>query len=369
MDDSPLFYLLEKFLLKKGVLLLLLVFLSVKPIIGQTSPPLPFEVTPYPDNPSLTDRIERSQRILKALFFEQRYQYVEARKIWETLPRSSGSVGDHIFQSELLEMKSLDIGSVPVTVFSIKVAASYLKWRKQWSKAYQLLLEQSALVAQNEDLQFIQVMLALYLRKYEDAQKQLRKMDSANVHDKMQLGLLWSWYYMLSERLDKLMMELEELEDNAFYYPASFVISESARYPWQETKENALRALTRFPSDRELIERIVTLFRQQEDYDELDSILDYQQYSSDVPTAWMIWADVYLQTRQFEKLKRLLRDIQPAEKHRIEFFNYLAQIAIFEREWKQLMGIAEQCRIQFPFLRDGDLFMAIYEQHMSPPMN
>lgn len=367
MNDRPFFYLIKACLLKKGVLpLLLFILLSAEPTPGQTSFLHSINVSSYPDNPGLVSRVERSQRILKALFLEQRYQYREARNIWESMPGSSKPIEDHIFLNELIESESLELNAVPQSLFSTRMAASYLKWQKQWSKAYQLLSARPALVAQNEELQFIQVLMALYLRKYEDARKQLQAMGDRDTHDQIQLTLLWSWYYTLSERQAELKDVLGELEENAFYYPTSFVISESVEYPWHELKENALRALIRFPSDKELIERIVVLFSRHEAVDELSHVLEFHERGDTAQTAWIMQADILLSTQQFIELKQLLGEVQPEEEHRIEYLNYQAQVAIFEQNWQRLKRIAEVYRSQFPFLQDGDLFMSIYEDSIAP---
>ena len=349
------------YLAKRGVLILFLFFASIKLIVGQSPLPEKLEILPYPDTPLLTDRVKRSQKILKALFLEQRYQFTEAQRIWKTMPRTNLQVQDHIFQSELIVKRSLDTDTIPATPLSIKTAVLFLRWQKRWSEAYELLQEQSELVSNNIELQYIKAIFALYLRKYEDTQRQLKTIASNEFHDKEQLGLLGSWLYLLSGKQLQLQQALKQLEENAMYYPTVFMMSEYAGYSMHEIHENAMSALVRFPSNRELIENIVISLQHHEAFNELQDVLDHGISDNELRVAWMTRAEVYLQTHEFKKLKVLLTELQSSEEVRVEFLNYRAQVAIYEQDWPTLKAIAHAYHNRFPYLKDGDYFMAIYE--------
>lgn len=325
---------------------------------GQTSSPV--DISPFPDAPALSARIEQSQLILEALFLERYNQYDRALGIWETLPQTSKLVGDHIFQNGLMEMKPLNFNSIPATESSVNVAVSYLKWQKRWAEAYQLLQERSQLVQRTEELRLMQIMLALYLRRYEDARQQLEAMSSRNIQGHLRLDLLWSWYHLLSGDREGLKRVLVELEENAFYYPASFVVVEGIGYSREEVKKNAMRALTRFPSDRELAERVISMLLRQGAIDDLEQVIAHQKGWND-STVQMIYAEFYLQSGRFEELKQLLIKIQNTEANQIELLEYRAQVAIYEKDWTALKHIAETYRLRFPFLKDGFLYMTMAE--------
>jgi hypothetical protein len=342
-----------------GFLLLLLLITFVNPVIGQTSPLL-IKMSPYPNHRVLTTRIGQSRKILHALLLEKRYRYADAREIWKTLPQSSESVRDHIFQNELVEREYLDQDSVPATVYSVKVAASFFVWKKQWRKAYELLKSQPALLARHEGLRLMRIITGLYLRKYDEVERQLNEADLNEALDRMELGLVQSWFYILSERTTELHALLKELDENAYYMPDSFAITRNVDSSWQETKNRALKALTRFPSDRELIENIVKLYQQNSAWEELETAIGLRSFKNTDKTAWTVLAEVYLQTRQLDKLKRLLEGVALGETTRVEYFSYNARLAIHLKKWKQLRQIAEQVKHRFPFLRDGGLLMDVY---------
>jgi len=355
------------YLKRSGILLLLLLITSLNPVIGQTSPPQSIKISPYPNQRVLTTRIGQSRKILQALFLEKRYRYADAREIWKTLPQSSKSVIDHIFQNELVGREYLDQNSVPATVYSVKVAASFFVWKKQWRNANELLKSQPVLLARHEELRLMQIMTGLYLRKYDEVERQLNAADPDEAMDKMELGLVRSWFYILSERKNELQTLLKEMDENAYYMPDSFAITGNVDSSWQETKNRALKALTRFPSDRELIENIVKLYQQNSAWEELETAIGLGSLKNKDRTAWTVLAEVYLQTRQLDKLKRLLKGVALSETNRVEYFSFNARLAIHQKKWKQLRQIAEQVKQRFPSLRDGDLLMDVYRLRTGDP--
>ncbi|MBT6613222.1 MAG: hypothetical protein HN745_08825 [Deltaproteobacteria bacterium] len=341
------------------ILLLPTILLSLT--TGFASPPIPPKINPGTNLSHETLRIKRSQEILRALFLEHRHRYNEARKIWETLPQANESVIDHIFQTDLMDQKPLFLETIPTTKSSILFVVSYLKWQKKWDNAYQLLKNHPAMVAKYEDLRLIEVTLALYLRKYKEAELLLLEMAPHNILDKIRLRQLWSWYYVLSGRKYGLRTAIEELEENTLYLPASIVVTEHLGFRWTETKKRALRALTRFPSNSELIEEIVIVFQNHGAWKEIGRIIAAKKNSPSA-TDWIIAANVYLQTGQDHKLKQLLNNVPETERHRIEFLDYAARFAVRRKEWGQLKRVSDQVRKHYPYLRDGDLFLAEYNR-------
>lgn len=362
------FHLVAIYLLRTGTVIFLLLFFTGASFC-QTPFSSPIRIIPFPDDPAVNRRIAQSQQILKALLLEQDYRFVEALGVWKMLPQSSETIRDHVFQIKLIEQGDLEINSIPETVFSIKVAVSFLKWQKRWREAYQLLQARSALIIQDEQLRFMQVVLAFYLGEYEAAQQQLKAIGSGPVHDKLQLQMMWSWYYMLSEKGEKLLQLLEELEDHATYHSASFLVKGSKELPWHKMRHYALKTLTRFPSDRELTEITIRLFLKQGALEELEKSILPRNTSDGVDDLWTVRAEIYLQTDQFAKLKSLLNDLHSEQTDQIELLTYRAEMAIAERNWPQLRIVAEEFRHRFPYLQDGELFMALYQQASDSEQN
>jgi len=363
--DQPLTCRLDLCQRKKGGLILFLLFLLFFQVTDIGHPQSVFSAgkIPAPDQSQKTVRIAQSQKILEALLLEHRHRYREALAIWETLPQSSALVKDHVFQAELMGLKALNLKSVPDTVFSVKMAVSFLKWQKKWFEAYQLLHHHPHMVAQNEDLRTVQVILALYLRRYQEAESLLLGMSSHEFMEPAQRDLLWSWYFILSERKGDLKTKIDALEENALYFPASLMVMENLDSPWPEMKKRVLRALTRFPSDIELKEEVIGLLQNHGAWKELGTIIESKENNRNGSADWDIRANVYFQTGQSEKLKQLLDEIPEIEQQKIEYLDYKARVAILEGDWELLRRVSERCRKRYPYLQDGDLLLAEYEMH------
>ena len=353
---------LRPFCFKKGILLLFLPIVFLSNAISQATPLSPAESNRESDHSSLRIRVKKSQKILKALFLEHRHRYFEAKKIWETLPQTSKSVKDHIFQADLMNQTQLVLETIPPTASSIMLAVSYLNWQKQWDEAYRLLKKHPALVPQNEDLRLMEVRQSLYLRKYKEAESLLLKISPLDSYNKIQRGILWSWTHALSEKKSELKAVIEELEEMTLYLPASFFLTENGTFTWPELKKRVLKALTLSPSDTELFEKVIVLFQSNGDWKELENLIQWTIKKRRLKAIWKLEANVYWRTHQKEELKRLLGTVSEDEKKRVEYLDYAARLAILEEEWEQLKRISDQFRKDFSFLRDGDLFLAEYQK-------
>ena len=306
--------------------------------------------------------IKRSQAILTALFLEHRHQYAEARNIWKTLPLTNKSVKDHIFLADLMDQKAGVLEAIPKTISSILIVVSYYNWQKKWDKAYQLLKKYPDIVAKSEDLKLIEARMALFLRKYQETELLLLKMAPKDFFDKTQYQLLWNWYFALSGRKNGLRIETKKLEEDFLYLPASLVMVEHQGESWSDTRKRALKALTRFPSNRDLIEDIVFVFQNHGAWIELSNFLDLNNSNRDGAGDWVFTANVYSQTGQDKKLQLLLNSVSKTERHRLEFLDYAARIAVHKKEWDLLKHVTEQYHKYFPYLRDGDLYLAEYKR-------
>jgi len=339
-----------------GILILLLSITLLIVSTGYSNPLSSPSKVPGTDYLHNVTRIQQSQKILRALFLEYNHQYTEARNIWKTLPQTGNSVKDHIFQSDLMDQKPGVLEAIPKTASSILIAVSYYKWQKKWHQAYQLLKKHPDIVEKSEDLKLIEVTLALYLRNYEEAELLLLGMIPQDIVDKTYLHLLWNWYYVLSGKKKGFRIANKELEEDTLYLPPSFVMIEYWDETWSDTKRRALKALTRFPSNRELIEEIVTVFQNHGAWNELGHLMDAKKYSRDERVTWIFTANVYLQTGQNTKLQQLLNTVPQTERPRLEYLDYLARIAVRRKEWDLLKQISDQYHKHYPYLRDGDLY-------------
>ncbi|MFH2132215.1 MAG: hypothetical protein ABIK68_17700 [bacterium] len=205
------------------------------------------------------------------------------------------------------------------------------------------------------------MILALYLRRYQEAESLLLEMSSHEFMEPAQRDLLWSWYFILSERKGDLKTKIDALEENAFYFPASLIVMENLDSPWPELKMRVFRALTRFPSDIELKEEVIVLLQNHGAWKELETIIESKEKHRNGLAEWDIRANVYFQTGQSEKLKQLLDEIPEIEQQKIEYLDYKARAAILEGDWELLKLVSERCRELYPYLQDGDLLLAEYE--------
>lgn len=322
----------------------------------------PSSVAPYPDHPDTRFQIKRSQLLLKALFLEQRYQYRGARDIWKGFSRQSAAVRDHLFQNTVMIEDQIDLSAIPPTAYSIRIAATYLKWRKQWEAAYRILLSNRDLLETDAALRYLQVLLSLHLRRYADAKMALEAMEEMSDADPAQRDMLWSWYYLLTEQWQPLMAVVSELEKNAFYDPNAYPISEMPSDSQTERRQRALQALTRFPSDRELVEEIVVLFQREDALDTLYDALLSEENDDELITDWMIRGEILLQSNHLERLHRLLKQIPAAEQQEIPFLDLRARLAIREKDGTELKRIAGLYQRYYPYLRDGELYLNLLEE-------
>jgi hypothetical protein len=357
MDSQSLSFNMEILQRKIGILILLLPITLLIVSTGYSNPPSSLSKVPGTDYLHNVTKVQQSQKILRALFLENNHQYSEARNIWKTLPQTSKSVKDHIFQSDLMDQKPGVLEAIPKTASSILIAVSYYKWQKKWHEAYQLLKKHPDIVDESEDLRLIKVTLALYLRNYEEAELLLLGMASQDIVDQTYLHVLWSWYYTLSGKKNGFRGAIKELEEDILYLPAPLVMIEYQRETWSDTKRRALKALTRFPSNRELIEEIVTVFQNHGAWNELGHLMNAKKYSRYATSTWIFTANVYLQTGQNTKLQQLLNTVPKTERQRLEYLDYLARIAVRRKEWDQLKQISDQYHKHYPYLRDGDLYL------------
>ncbi len=344
-----------------GVLILSFLIILLSVVTAFSSPPSPEKISSTKHS-QITSNIQRSQIILRALYLEHRHQYVESRNIWKTLPQTNKSVKDHIFQADLMDQKPGVLESIPETVSSILIAVSYYNWQKKWDKGYQLLKKHPDIVAKSEELKLIEVRLALYLRKYEEAELLLLGMAPQDLLDKTKLRLLRTWYFVLSGKKKGFRIAIKELEEDSLYLPASLMMIAHWGESWSDTKKRALKALTRFPSNRKLIEEIIIIFQNHGAWNELGDLLDLKTFNRDEAGAWVLTANVYFQTGQAKKLRQLLNTVRKTERHRLDYLDYAARIAVRRKEWDLLKHVTDQYHKYFPYLRDGDLFLAEYKR-------
>jgi len=316
----------------------------------------------FPATPEFEYRVKRSQQILTALFLEQRYLHEEAIRIWKALPASSIVVADHIYRNELFTREPTVSDPIPGSAPSLKMAVLYLKWRNRWQQAYQLLQSRSDLVSEAPELQMIQILLALYTRNYEDAEKQLELMNSAGAGENLQLLILQYWHCLLVGRRDEAAGILSEMEQKAFYVPSSLSLVDLAGYPQEPIKRAVKKALTRFPSDTALLEAAVALLQRHDDAEILDSIINAGSDADINRVPWTIRVAADFERGRIKQAKLLLAGFRDTAGNSLDYLNWSARIACAEQNRSELELIARRLLSLYPFLSDGRLWLEICRQ-------
>lgn len=309
--------------------------------------------------------VEQSRQILSALFLEEHYRYEEALRIWKALPSNNAAVTDHIFKDELLLKDPSITEMMPKTVQSMEMAVSYLKWKNHWQQAYHLLQYNPDLVSADQELQMIQVMFALFTRNYQDAEQHLKLLDTVDTSDNVQLETLWYWYYLLTGRLIEASKILTKLEQEAFYLPSSSILFDLSGYPRENVKGDIMKALTRFPSDRELFESAMMMFNRDGDTELLEALIESGTDLRKRRVPWTIRARVYLDTGRIKDAKRLLTKRRITVDESVEYLDLRARIAYMEKNRSDLERVARQFMKSFPNLTDGRMWMALCHRRLS----
>ncbi len=312
-----------------------------------------------PQEASFINSRNQTTLVLKALLFENKQMYRKANRIWGVLPEQVSLVKEHRFITGFASPDNYRYENLPVTEQSILMMVRYLTWQKEWERALSILENNREIVDNSVDGQLELIHLYLCLGKYDDAEKLVTEVTPSDRRALMHLKILIIWLEILNGNKTGVFDQIQQVEENFLYLPTSSILPPGLSKDGNQRKESAGKSLLRFPSNQTLLEELILLHLQTENWMEVQYLVQSQKYISNQPFSWLLLAELYTNNGQAGELKQILesRKELPAEP---EFYDYLARSAIAEENWQVLGHVAEVYDQTFPDLLDGQIYKAIY---------
>lgn len=314
---------------------------------------------PLPTDSDFQQKTQRTSKILVGLLYENRQMYEESNLIWNSLNSDELIVEEHLFKTDISSLESASNQDIPKTVEAIALMSRVFAWRGQWKRALTLLIEHQDTVSYKPQLLFDIVNLQLKLGEYKNAEITLNSIPLSSRRDKMQYEVFKVWINRLSKRSLDNEEITKRLEDNFLYLPISTVLPLDDWFKVDGFPEIIRRSLVRFPNNQALFEYTVLKEVKEENWEELGSLLNSQQYIGQQNYLWSLMAEVFLQTEDWKQLNQLLRSRQkrPID---IKFYDFVARRAIKNEKWKVLENVSNIMTEKFPLLKDGVLYRALW---------
>ncbi|MBU2513031.1 hypothetical protein KJ966_16955 [bacterium] len=310
------------------------------------------------ENSFKKDQAQTSQ-VLKALLFENIQLYQKAYKIWGELPDQIPLVKEHRFITGFSFPFSDSFGELPTTERSILMMVRYLTWQKKWEQALSIIEKHREILGKSVEGKLELIHIYLCLGRYDEAEKEVVELDISDRRSLMHLKILKIWLEVLRGNQTGIHEQIQQVEEDFLYLPTtSFLPSELLKEERLE-KESSGISLLRFPSNQTILEELVLQYRREENWQEIEYLVQSQHYISNQPFSWLLMAELYSNSSQISKLKQLL---ESRRKYPVvpEFYDYLARNAIVQENWQVLRHVAEVYSRKFPDLLDGKIYEAIY---------
>jgi len=318
-------------------------------------------VAPLPGSHQFKQDNHRSFNILKALLFENNRLYGRANRIWKSLPESNSQVSDHLFHTDSATYQEFSHPEIPKSNKSLLLISRYFSWQKEWQQALQLLNNHRGTVSTVEKKLEV-IRLNILLGFYQQAEKLIDNLGSIKHREKMQADINKIWLYILSGEQNQAMSGIRKLEEQYLYLPVSIMFPSKYLGGMEEQKTVLQTSLSRYPSNRNIFERLVNLLVETGSWMDLHELVYSQQFFEPASLDWTLLAEIYFNTGQKKSLDSLMSSLVTRQRKQPEFFDLLARLAIKQKNWDSLLRISEIFQDEFPELMDGKLYQAIYFQ-------
>jgi hypothetical protein len=303
----------------------------------------------------------RTQKVLKALLYENRQLYQSAYLVWKTLPQHLMVVQEHVFQSGLFRSTGAMRKSMPRSESASLLMSRYLAWQRKWEEALQVLkeAEDGKPLTFNAKLEVIR--LHLSLGNYSKARQIMATIGEGSRREQLQLKILKTWCFILTGEAVEAKKLIGILEEDFLYLPISTMFPLDFFGRQFERKRLLRKSLIRYPSSDSLLEQYIKLLQSTRNWQELDLLIRSQQVLDPDAFHWSLEAEVCLRTGRSRELDQLLKS--PLDKDILpEYFDLIARKAINEENWELLNRVSIIYRAKFPGLEDGRLYQTIYLQ-------
>lgn len=317
-----------------------------------------FGVTPLPNESQFTISKSKSLLILKALFFEKAGRYKKAARYWRSLPQENDLVQEHLFISEFTSNVMSQSDEIPASEKSRLLLARYLSWQKGWGEALELLKSGNEKELSNE-IRLEMIRLYLFLGYYNEAGALIEQSFLLSHRQKMQNAVFHIWLYILQGKPDKAKDLIKRFEENFLYLPISTTIPESEQYYGSDLELILEESLLRFPSNEAIFERLLNRYKHNGQWEKILTLVKSQKYLSSQPVSWYLLSEAYLNLDDFDRLESHLNS-NTGYVTTSEYYDFIAQLAIKQKNWLLLLNAAKVLQDRFPKLADGKLYEIIY---------
>ena len=317
-------------------------------------------ISRLPCNSQFQIDVDRTSKILRALFYQKREKYFDAYKIWRSLfHEGNEAVREHVFMTRLAVSSPGEEPVIPKTAKSLLLLSKYYSWQKRWQDSLKILQKSREKgISGNNILREI-IRLNLYMGNYKEAEQMLSSIICTDRNDKKQSEILWIWLFVLTEKNQKAEQKIAALEEDFLYLPHSAVFPTDILVNRKKAKDSLYRSLTRFPSNKEIFEQLLKVLVRQGDWMELEKLVRSQEFIFKTKPYWPLMAELYLRTGNRKKLNALLKTLNSTH-FRPEFYDIIARKTIINKNWLRLKYVAEQYQKHYPDILDGKLYTAEY---------
>lgn len=341
-----------------------LLLLSLYPAAAQDLP----EILPIPTNSLIQNSIKRTGLVLTAFKFEQAGHYKKAKHIWRALDKQSPlEVSQYLYRLDFSSSPHGILMDPPKHEASVLLIVRYLTWLQYWEDALLIVQSHPDLFKNKDELRLEKIRILLKLGRYREAKTELDTFDSSKRRLQMQADIFKSWLSILESTPFVDRQFINRLEEEYLYVSATSI------YPpgyWQKhpsLKQLFRRSLVRFPDNRSVFEQNLEIGRAENDWKELETLSESQSLLKKETIDWRLQKEIYLESKQVDKLNELLANLPAHFKTTREYFDTLARKSLIEENWPQLAEIAKEMTSRFPGVKDGLLYKIVWLRKTGNP--
>lgn len=325
------------------VLITYLVFGEINPLHCQINT----QLTTFPNDTVLLNKIKTTFLILQALNHENRNNIQKANIKWQSIEKSNNKkVKEHQFINRLLLNQRLTGLSPPQTEKSTLAISGYLAWNKKRIAALKALQVDQ----KTNEILLEEMRLNLLLGHYQQVKKEIALMIPKTKEEKLIQKILHHWYFILTGNIERALEISQTIEVEFLYSPHFILHTSNANFKLEDKLNFYRRSLTRYPSNDILLEYLVKNLEKAEKYCEIKQLLMLQKeiYHLTIPK---YFSTVVGRCSDIGDVK-IIKDFG--------YLNWQAEQALKNEHYALLNQYAKALMRFYPEYLDGKLYLAEY---------